>query len=74
MSSTRIIFISILVLIIFLLIVGGIVYFLVFQKPAEKPEALEEKTMEEILQSLTAPSEGARVSEDVLKSLTAPTK
>lgn len=69
----------IIVLLISLLTIGGIVYFLVFKKPAEKPPAgmpAEEKTMEEILQSLTAPSGGEKseVSKEIIKSLTAPGK
>lgn len=63
----------IFILIVFVLIAGGIVYFLVFRKPAEKPPIVpEEKTIEEILQSLTAPGGGEEVSEDIIRSLTAP--
>ena len=65
--------IIILIVIVLLLIIGGLVYFLVFKKPAEKPRIVpEEKTIEEILQSLTAPEGGEEVSEEVLQSLTAP--
>ena len=72
MFRIKVIFIT--VLIIFLLIIGGLVYFLIFQKPAEQPPQVPsgEKTAEEILQSLTAPGAGEEVSEDILKSLTAP--
>lgn len=59
-------------LITFILIVGGIVYILVFQKPVEQLPVLEEKTLEEKLQNLTAPSgETPEVSEEAIESLTA---
>ena len=65
-------FLFIISLIILILVIGGLIYFLLFKKPAEKPSLVpEEKTMEEILEDLTAPGEG-EVSEDILKSLTAP--
>ena len=72
MPKRKIIFI--LVLIIFLLIIGSLVYFLVFQKPAEKsPIVPEEKTIEEVLQSLTAPEgETPEISEETMENLTAP--
>ena len=64
------------IIIIFLLAIGGTVYFLVFKKPAEEPHQppLGEKTPEEIMQSLTAPTsnETTEVAENILKSLTAP--
>ncbi|MDP3990764.1 MAG: hypothetical protein Q8P63_00440 [Candidatus Nealsonbacteria bacterium] len=46
-----------------------------FNKPEEEIKS-EEKTMEEILQSLTAPpeGEGTEVSAQILKSLSAPEK
>ena len=70
MSKRKIIF----VLITFLLIVGTIVYFLVFKKPAEEPPVSEEKTLEEKLQDLTVPTDGEvpEVPEGVIESLTAP--
>ena len=54
------------------LISGVILYFWFFGKSAESPKVTEEKTTEEILQSLTAPETGEEVSEEVLRSLTAP--
>ena len=61
------------IIIILTVIVGGIVYFLVFKKPAEQPLILEEKTLEEKLQSLTAPARAtSAVPEGVIENLTAP--
>ncbi|KKS91554.1 MAG: hypothetical protein UV65_C0003G0007 [Parcubacteria group bacterium GW2011_GWF2_43_11] len=54
------------------LVLGIVLYFWLFGKPAESPQVSEEKTTEEILQSLTAPGEGEGASEEVLRSLTAP--
>lgn len=72
MSKRKIIF----VLITFLLVIGSIVYFLFFKKPAEQPSLVpsEEKIIEEILKDLTAPLIGEKpeVPEEVTKSLTAP--
>ena len=73
MIQKRNIFIAIFI--ISFLIVGSIVYFLVFKNPEEKAPAVEkEKTMEEILKDLTAPPIGEipEVSEETIKSLTAP--
>ena len=60
-------------ILIFLLIVGSIVYLLVFKKPVESPPVPEEKTLEEKLQSLTAPARAtSAVPEGVIENLTAP--
>jgi len=86
---------KITVLILSLLIIGLLVYCFIFKK-AEKPETVspvKEKTLEEflgdltapsngektevsaeILESLTAPKKGSKVSEDIIKSLTAPSE
>lgn len=56
------------------LITGIIIYFWFFEKLNESPEVAEEKRIEEILQSLTAPGVGDEVSEDIINSLTAPKK
>ena len=63
------------ILIISALIIGGVVYVLIFKKTVEQPPVSEEKTLEEKLQSLTAPAgETPEISEDILQKLTAPTK
>lgn len=71
MPQKRIIFIVIFIISI---IIGGIIYCLVFKKPTEKEEIPSEgKTLEEVLKSLTAPEqEKIEVPEKVLKELSAP--
>jgi len=63
-------------LIIFILIAGSFIYFLISRKPVKEQPIFGEKTVEEILQNLTAPINGeqSKVSEEILKLLTAPGK
>ena len=63
------------ILIILIFAVGGIVYFLVFQKPTEEKLPVQrEKTLEEKLQEVTAPESEVRpkIPKEIIESLTAP--
>ena len=70
LKEKRKIYLIIVSLVVFALLVLG--FFIFRVKIAEKPPAEKEKTLEEILQSLTAPEgELPQVPEEVIEDLTA---
>lgn len=67
---------KVLVLIVSILIIGVILYFFIFKEKTVEVGTQKEKTLEELLDDLTAPTNGEKteVSAEILESLTAPKK
>lgn len=65
-----------LIIVILIIAVLIFLYFDLIKEKLKFPGELpvEEKRLEKILESLTAPSEGREVSEEILKSVTAPSQ
>ncbi|MDO8504008.1 MAG: hypothetical protein Q7S60_04985 [bacterium] len=76
LRSSKTIIYLIVGLVVFALIVLGFFIFLAKKNEKLKPPAINEKTLEEIIQDLTAPTATSvsTVSEKVMKSITAPIK